>query len=174
MAVDIKNLNHNQLNELITKAQVRQTELRKEKVAKLREKIHAMVKAEGYSMEDIFGGARKARRSTGTVAPKYRNPANPAQKISEPPSFVQDLAAWLGPFYTTGFQEDHKARTNGIFDDAEYIRQAGMVLEERLALFERALDHLVGRDGAVIARFAPTTEPDAMVEDIERALGPAG
>lgn len=33
---------------------------------------------------------------------------------------------------------------------------------------------LVGRDGAVIARFAPTTEPDAMVEDIERALGPAG
>ena len=40
MAVDIKSLNHNQLNELINKAQVRQTELRKEKVVKLREKIH--------------------------------------------------------------------------------------------------------------------------------------
>jgi DNA-binding protein H-NS len=82
MAVDIKNLNHNQLNELITKAQARQNELRKEKVAKLREKVHAMVKAEGYSMEDIFGGTRKARRSTGTVAPKYRNPANPEQTWS--------------------------------------------------------------------------------------------
>jgi predicted AlkP superfamily phosphohydrolase/phosphomutase len=74
------------------------------------------------------------------VSPVNMDPAAPAQKISEPPSFVQDLAAKLGPFYTTGFQEDHKARTNGVFDDAEYVRQAGMVLEERLALFERALD----------------------------------
>lgn len=37
MAVDIKNLNHNQLNDLIAKAQSRQTELRKDKVVKLRE-----------------------------------------------------------------------------------------------------------------------------------------
>ena len=81
MAVDIKNLNHNQLNDLITKAQSRQQELRKEKVSKLREKIHALIKAEGYSFEDIFGNARggKVRRSGGTVAPKYRNPADPEQ-----------------------------------------------------------------------------------------------
>jgi DNA-binding protein H-NS len=84
MAVDIKNLNHNQLNDLINKAQARQSELRKEKVGKLREKIHALIKAEGYSFEDIFGGARagKTRRSGGTVAPKYRNPANPEQMWS--------------------------------------------------------------------------------------------
>lgn len=82
MAVDIKSLNHNQLNELISKAQMRQNELRKERVGKLREKIHALIKAEGYTFEDIFGGARKARRSTGTVAPKYRNPANAEQTWS--------------------------------------------------------------------------------------------
>ena len=83
MAVDIKNLNHNQLNDLINKAQERQTELRKEKVVKLREKIHSMIKAEGYSFDDIFGSSRgKARRSTGTVAPKYRNPGNPEQTWS--------------------------------------------------------------------------------------------
>jgi DNA-binding protein H-NS len=83
MAVDIKNLNHNQLNDLISKAQVRQNELRKEKVVKLREKVHALIKAEGYAFEDIFGSTRgKAKRSTGTVAPKYRNPANPAQTWS--------------------------------------------------------------------------------------------
>jgi predicted AlkP superfamily phosphohydrolase/phosphomutase len=74
------------------------------------------------------------------VSPINMDPAAPAQKISEPPSFVQGLAAKLGPFYTTGFQEDHKARTNGVFSDEEYIRQAGLVLEERLALFERALE----------------------------------
>lgn len=84
MAVDIKNLNHNQLNDLISKAQSRQHELRKEKVAKLRDKIHALIKAEGFSFEDVFGQARggKARRAGGTVAPKYRNPADPEQTWS--------------------------------------------------------------------------------------------
>ena len=38
-----------------------------------------------------------------------------------------------GPFYTTGFQEDHKARTNGVFNDEEYLKQATLVLEERPA-----------------------------------------
>ena len=74
------------------------------------------------------------------VTPINMDPASPAQKISEPPTFAQDLSSKLGPFYTTGFQEDHKARTNGIFGDDEYIRQAGFVLEERLALFEQALN----------------------------------
>jgi DNA-binding protein H-NS len=82
MAVDIKSLNHSQLNDLISKAQQRQHEMRKEKVVKLREKIHALIKAEGYTFEDVFGGRGKGRRSGGTVAPKYRNPANPAQTWS--------------------------------------------------------------------------------------------
>ncbi|HZX72409.1 MAG TPA: H-NS histone family protein [Rhodanobacter sp.] len=82
MAVDIKSLNHNQLNELISKAQLRQDEMRKEKVVKLREKVHNLIKAEGYTFEDVFGSARKAKRSGGKVAPKYRNPANPAQTWS--------------------------------------------------------------------------------------------
>ena len=78
MAVDIKSLNHSQLVDLISKAQLRQTELHKEKVDKLREKVHALIKAEGYTFDDVFGHGRvKTRRSTGSVAPKYRNPANP-------------------------------------------------------------------------------------------------
>jgi DNA-binding protein H-NS len=83
MAVDIKSLNHTQLNDLINKAQMRQTELRKEKVVKLREKVHALLKAEGYSFEDIFGdGRRKAKRTSSPVAPKYRNPADPSKTWS--------------------------------------------------------------------------------------------
>ncbi len=85
MAVDIKSLNHSQLNDLISKAQLRQQELRKEKVSKLRDKIQALIKAEGFTFEDVFGHARAGkgvRRSGGTVAPKYRNPANPEQTWS--------------------------------------------------------------------------------------------
>jgi predicted AlkP superfamily phosphohydrolase/phosphomutase len=75
------------------------------------------------------------------VTPINMDPAAPAQKISEPSSFVQDVSKRLGPFYTTGFQEDHKARSNGIFSDDEFARQAGMVLEERLALFDYAVNN---------------------------------
>ena len=69
------------------------------------------------------------------------DPAAPAQKMSEPKTFIQDVAGRLGPFYTTGFQEDHKARSNGIFSDDEFARQAAIVLDERLALFDYAINN---------------------------------
>jgi predicted AlkP superfamily phosphohydrolase/phosphomutase len=83
------------------------------------------------------------------VAPNFRlyvspiniDPSAPAVQVSEPPEFIEDVAKQLGLFYTTGFQEDHKARTNGVFADDEFARQANLVLEERLALFEYAIDH---------------------------------
>jgi predicted AlkP superfamily phosphohydrolase/phosphomutase len=75
------------------------------------------------------------------ITPINMDPAAPAQKMSEPKSFIQDVAGRLGPFYTTGFQEDHKARSNGIFSDDEFARQAGIVLEERLALFDYAINN---------------------------------
>ena len=88
------------------------------------------------------------------VTPINIDPAAPAQPISEPGSFATDLAAHLGPFYTTGFQEDHKARSNGVFTDDEYARQAGIVLDERLALFERAVDDF--EDGLLFFYFSST------------------
>jgi predicted AlkP superfamily phosphohydrolase/phosphomutase len=83
------------------------------------------------------------------VAPNFRlyvspiniNPANPAVPLSEPASFIRDVAGRIGPFYTAGFQEDHKARTNGIFNDDEFLRQATLVLEERLKLLEDAIQN---------------------------------
>lgn len=74
------------------------------------------------------------------MTPVNIDPSNPAVPLSEPASFVKDVAKRRGLFYTTGFQEDHKARSNGIFADDEYARQASIVLEERLALFDTAVD----------------------------------
>lgn len=77
MAVDLSNLNAKQLNDLIAKAEDRKKSIRQEKVAKLREKINDLIKAEGYVFEDVFGGRRKgSRRVGGKVPPKYRNPVN--------------------------------------------------------------------------------------------------
>ncbi|GAA0905522.1 H-NS histone family protein [Luteibacter anthropi] len=79
MAVDIKNLNHNQLTDLIAKAQARQGELSKERTSKVREQIQAILKKEGVTLDDVFpsrGGAKSKRAGT-TVAAKFRDPANP-------------------------------------------------------------------------------------------------
>jgi len=75
------------------------------------------------------------------VSPINVDPSAPAVQLSEPPEFIGEVAQQLGLFYTTGFQEDHKARSNGVFVDDEYLRQANEVLEERLALFEYAVDN---------------------------------
>jgi len=79
MAIDIKNLNHNQLSDLIARAKQRQQELAADKVVKLREKIASMVKAEGLSLDDVVGVAKKARAK---VKPKYRNPASKSETWS--------------------------------------------------------------------------------------------
>jgi len=81
MAINIRNLNHSQLNELIQRAKARQEELAKERTSKLRDKISAMVKAEGFALEDVFGGTarRRAGGVRGKVKPKFRNPADPNQ-----------------------------------------------------------------------------------------------
>jgi predicted AlkP superfamily phosphohydrolase/phosphomutase len=83
------------------------------------------------------------------VAPNFRlyvtpiniDPSEPFTRISEPGSFIQGVSERLGLFYTTGFQEDYQARQTSVFDNGEFVRQATLVLEERLALFNYALQN---------------------------------
>jgi predicted AlkP superfamily phosphohydrolase/phosphomutase len=83
------------------------------------------------------------------------DPSNPkGQNISEPPSFVEEISDEMGLFYTTGFQEDHKALSNGIFTEEEYYRQANYVMEERLKLLSYALDRY--DDGLLFFYFSST------------------
>lgn len=80
MAIDLKTLSHNQLADLITRATARQAELVKEKTSKLREKINALVKAEGFGLDEVLGRAATTRgKARGKVKPKYRDPADPGQ-----------------------------------------------------------------------------------------------
>ncbi|UZW61660.1 H-NS family nucleoid-associated regulatory protein [Lysobacter enzymogenes] len=97
MTIDISALSAKELENLISQAKKRKTTLNKRKpLAAVRKKVIALLKAEGYALEELFGGAapaaragrpakaaksaapaaRKARKPLGKVAPKYRNPAN--------------------------------------------------------------------------------------------------
>ncbi|QCO66929.1 H-NS histone family protein [Luteimonas yindakuii] len=96
MAIDLNTLSPRELESLIAQARKRKTTLQKRKpVATVRRKVEALLKAEGYTAEELFGAgntagssAPRARKAAGTgrksaagrklgkVAPKYRNPAN--------------------------------------------------------------------------------------------------
>lgn len=74
------------------------------------------------------------------VTPINIDPSAPATQLSEPASFIKTVSQNLGLFYTTGFQEDYSARKDEVFRDDEFLGQAKLVLEERLALFDYAVD----------------------------------
>ena len=80
MAIDIKKLNHTQLNDLIQRAESRKSELGKERAAKVREKLAALAKAEGFTLDELFGA--RTRRTRRGAKPKFRNPADHAQTWS--------------------------------------------------------------------------------------------
>ncbi len=89
------------------------------------------------------------------VTPINLDPSQPGdQAISEPPQFVEEISESIGLFYTAGFQEDHKALSNRVFKDEEYLQQARYVLEERRRLLDYALDRY--RDGLLFFYFSST------------------
>jgi DNA-binding protein H-NS len=87
MAIDLKSLSPKELHALIANAESQMQEAQAKQVQAVREKIDAILKNSGLTLADIYPtrGAGKAktkagkRGGKGSVAPKYRNPANPAE-----------------------------------------------------------------------------------------------
>ena len=97
MSIDLEGLSAKELQALIAKANQRKKTLAKRKpVATVRSKLVSLAKAEGYSVDELFGTARMVREKAGVTAakkaparksgqkgvkvePKFRNPANPAE-----------------------------------------------------------------------------------------------
>lgn len=88
------------------------------------------------------------------ASPVNADPSDPAIQITEPPEFSRDISNKLGLFYTTGFQEDHKALSNKVFNDDEFVRQADYVLQERIHLLNYALQDFT--DGLLFFYFSST------------------
>ena len=86
------------------------------------------------------------------VSPINMDPRAPALTISEPASFVKDVSGRLGPFATTGFQEDYTRGRTASSATTSIARQAGMVLEARLALLDYALENY--EDGLLFFYFS--------------------
>ncbi|HEY0659798.1 MAG TPA: H-NS histone family protein [Lysobacter sp.] len=94
MTIDLNRLSAKELESLINQAKKRKTTLSKRKpVAVVRKKVAALIKAEGYTVAELFGPAAatpsaskgsakptaRKGKPLGKVAPKYRNPANSSE-----------------------------------------------------------------------------------------------
>lgn len=82
MAIDLKGLSPHQLNELIQRAESRKSELAKEKIIRAREKVLALLKGEGLTLEELFNGRGTLRKTRRPAKAKFRNPADHAQTWS--------------------------------------------------------------------------------------------
>jgi predicted AlkP superfamily phosphohydrolase/phosphomutase len=69
------------------------------------------------------------------------DPAAPMFPISSPATYANELAGEIGLFSTLGMAEDHNGLNNGRLDEAAYLAQCELVLEER----ERIMRFELGR-----------------------------
>lgn len=102
------------------------------------------------------------------MTPINIDPMDPALPICSPSGLSSDLAREAGRFYTQGFPEDTKALSRGVLDDEEYLQQAWIVLQERLALFEHEIERF--REGLLFLYFGSL---DLNIHMFYRALDPA-
>lgn len=93
MSIDLAKLSAKELKSLISMASQRKKVLDKRKpAAGVRRQVIALARKGGYTIAELFGTGAAAtekpakaprraprKKATGSVAPKYRNPANPDQ-----------------------------------------------------------------------------------------------
>lgn len=85
MAVDLKNLSPKELQALIAGAHAQMQESHASQVRSVREKMDAVLKAAGLTLDQVYPTRRGKGTKVGkksSVAPKYRNPANAEQTWS--------------------------------------------------------------------------------------------
>jgi len=74
------------------------------------------------------------------VTPLNIDPSAPALPITTPVGYAQELYRRFGFFYTQGMPEDTKVLSAGLFDEDEYLQQSGLVLRERLEMFDYEME----------------------------------
>ncbi|MDE0126565.1 MAG: alkaline phosphatase family protein [Bryobacterales bacterium] len=74
------------------------------------------------------------------VTPINIDPSAQSMPVSHPPEVGGEIASQIGPFWTKGLPSDTRALDYRILDDEAYVKQAELILEDRLRLFEHEWD----------------------------------
>lgn len=79
MSINLENLSPSELDALMQAAAEQKKKLQKARLAEVRNRLIALARDEGYTIEELFGETRAkaaSSRAGRTVAPKYRHPDN--------------------------------------------------------------------------------------------------
>ncbi|MGN2253205.1 H-NS family nucleoid-associated regulatory protein [Frateuria sp. GZRe12] len=84
MAINLDSLSPAELQALIKSAEAQMQSARKSHVQEVRTKIEALLKSAGLTIDEVYPrrGGQRSKGPKAAVAPKYRNPENPAQTWS--------------------------------------------------------------------------------------------
>ncbi|MCK4304103.1 MAG: alkaline phosphatase family protein [Candidatus Eisenbacteria sp.] len=85
------------------------------------------------------------------VTPIQISPMHPALPISTPPGYAAELAEAIGPYYTQGMPQDSKALDRDIFNNADYMKQLYIILDEETRMAEYELSRF--REGFLFLYF---------------------
>lgn len=96
-------------------------------------------------MSSIKGVVRVYLKSVSPVyslyiSPVNIDPENPSVPISTPDGYSAEVAEDLGVYYTQGIPEDTWALNEGRLNEDEFLAQAGIVRNERTAIFKMELE----------------------------------
>jgi predicted AlkP superfamily phosphohydrolase/phosphomutase len=97
-------------------------------------------------MQSVVGIVRFNLRQIEPEFELYASPINfetaePLFPISSPQGYAHELAMKVGRYYTAGMAEDHDGLNNERFDEAAYLDQCRIVMQER----RRMMKHELGR-----------------------------
>lgn len=84
MAINLDSLSPAELQALIKSAEAQMQSARKNHIQKVRTKIEGLLKSAGLTIDEVYPrrGGQGSKGPKAAVAPKYRNPENPAQTWS--------------------------------------------------------------------------------------------
>ena len=92
------------------------------------------------------------------VTPINIDPAEQAMPVTFPAEVGSDIASEIGPFWTKGLPSDTRALDSRVIEDEGYVKQAELILEDRLRLFEHEWERF--REGLFFF-YVSSTDQDA-------------
>lgn len=115
-------------------------------------------------MMGMNGIVRFYLRSVSPELELYASPVNvdpkaPINPVSLPESAAATLAEAIGPYYTQGMAEDVNGLKKRMLTDAEFVRQAMLVYEERNEMLDFALDtYMQDEEGGLLFFYYSTID----------------
>ena len=92
------------------------------------------------------------------VTPINIDPAEQAMPVTFPAEAGHEIASEIGPFWTKGLPSDTRALDSRVIEDEGYVKQAELILKDRLRLFEHEWERF--REGLFFF-YVSSTDQDA-------------